>query len=406
MNNNVKILICLVLITALTGIANSSSGIVLPQVEYAGNPVFTGAMNYDSVTVRDLFLFKEPIDGNYYLFITGGNSTYWTIGVLNTMNPELTSWNDGGRILNIGEPGTWDSAGVGSPAVYDNTEVDGLYYMYYLGTNTTIGAVPTDYYQIGLATCSNIDGQYIKYSENPILKPTLSSFDSRMVYSNSLPIKVNATTWMILYSSYDYPPSTTPHWRIGQAYSDDLINWKKTGTAIPLHYYANEEEPEIISFNGRNYLFTQYVAGTMPQFRLEVYINALGDTTYTKWEWLGELSGGQPFDYVIGSPTVAVFNNDYITLMYDGDASNSHYGRKVGLSRLNADTPPPTPTPTPTPSPTITIPTTLPTTVITTIPTTIPTPTKTKTNCAKGICKPVKSKGVVAFIFQLFNIGE
>jgi hypothetical protein len=193
-------IIFLVMLILLLVSSTSACIIQFPQKEYPGNPVFSGTLPSNINGTREAYLYDQILNGNYYLFYDGesdgsgnGGVPVWTIGVANSTN--LTLWNDEGRILNVSASG-WDDAAVSDARIYNNTAVNGLYYMYYLGCNGVSDGIPATGYQIGLATSSAIDGPYTKYANNPIITNGIDGqFDSDLSYATDVPIKINSTTW-------------------------------------------------------------------------------------------------------------------------------------------------------------------------------------------------------------------
>ncbi|MHA1253773.1 MAG: hypothetical protein ACTSRP_27655, partial [Candidatus Helarchaeota archaeon] len=118
-------------------------------------------------------------------------------------------------MLKEGKKGEWDETGIFEPFIF----YDGKRYLLYYESETYSSEKD---WQIGLAISNKIDGPWTKYSKNPILRYTEKEgdFDKQAI----------ADPAVIFYKGkyhmfFDMFDGET--WRIGKAYSDDGIHWKK-----------------------------------------------------------------------------------------------------------------------------------------------------------------------------------
>jgi hypothetical protein len=226
-----------------------------PVVTYSGVP---GSWDQTGVAWGDTVL----VGSTYYMLVAGlSASGQWTIGVETSTN--LTTWNDNppgvtNPVLVASAP--WEGGSGGSlsgdavlKALDGITPVlgpDGNYWMAY-----------HDYaspYQIGLAYSSNLLS-WTKYSGNPILSATNSSWESGGLWVNSF-VEYDGTYYIFFYGT-----TGGQNFHIGYAWSNAATEfpaiWHQTQNYI-LPYGAagswdssDMEDPVIREFNGTFYLF-------------------------------------------------------------------------------------------------------------------------------------------------------
>lgn len=122
---------------------------------------------------------------------------------------------DKNPILKEGDPGDWDARGPREPFIL----FDGKKFFLYYESSTFKKKLD---WQIGLATAKKITGPWKKHPNNPILKYTnqIGDYDKQciadpcVIYHNG-----KYHMWFDMFDGKT--------WRIGKAYSNDGINWKK-----------------------------------------------------------------------------------------------------------------------------------------------------------------------------------
>lgn len=138
-------------------------------------------------------------------------------------NPDDWEWiKHQGPVLENGDPGSWESNGVGFPSVLLLNEV---YHMWY-------GGIRDDAVEIGHATST--DGiNWIKDSQNPVLKKgEAGSWDAGRVY---LPTVVHdGSIFHMWYIGANYGGIENS----GYATSEDGINWTKEQSKPPFDVHA------------------------------------------------------------------------------------------------------------------------------------------------------------------------
>ena len=154
------------------GYATSPDGIV--WTKYAGNPVMDvgplGTWDDSGILFPDV-IFSDSI---YQLWYAGWDSTNLRIGY--ATSADRINWIKyaGNPVLNLGEAGSWDSAGVTSPTVVYH---DGIYYMWYTGGEEMIPGIPFLNISFPGYAFSSDGINWTKYAENPI------SYDPSVVSS-------------------------------------------------------------------------------------------------------------------------------------------------------------------------------------------------------------------------------
>jgi len=181
-------------------------------VKYSGNPVLgptPGGWDAD-YTVSP----KVVYDGSTFrMWYDGGLAGATSIGYA-TSNDGITWTKYPNPVLTPGEPGTWDASQVGLGSVVWNGT---LFFMWYRANN----AVTFPNGAVGLAT--SMDGiNWIKYSSNPVLRPTEA--DQRYIAS---PFVVRYSLTNAYYMWYTGRSISDPESRILYATSFDGVNWFK-----------------------------------------------------------------------------------------------------------------------------------------------------------------------------------
>ena len=193
---------------ARIGYATSTDGIAWEK--HPGNPVLdmgeSGTWDDAGVT-RPTVLF----DGTKYrMWYSGGDGSYARIGYATSADGIVWEKYPGNPVLDVGASGTWDSTYVQCPTVlFDGT----MYRMWYVGLGPSL-------YKIGYATSA--DGiVWEKYPGNPVLDVGASgTWDDTYVWKST--VLFDGTEYQMWYTGYD-----GSYGRIGYATSADGIAWEK-----------------------------------------------------------------------------------------------------------------------------------------------------------------------------------
>lgn len=173
---------------------------------YSGNPIFTPAAATVYATFADVWYDA----GTYY------GAVHVDAGIaLKTSTDGKTGWVDVGMILTPGTAGAWDDLTVGVPALWKE---GATWHLLYRGTKAGV----TD--RTGHATATNPAGPWTRDPANPVLAPTLATWDaSGAEVSAGQPIKVGSTYYLF----YEADAGNARGRSLGIATSTDLSTWTK-----------------------------------------------------------------------------------------------------------------------------------------------------------------------------------
>ncbi len=302
-----------------------------------------GSEPYDDGGVRG-FYGMIKYNGTYYGTYTGndgvGAGSVWHICLANST--DMIHWNKMGVILEPSGSG-WDAAGLD---VANLIYKDGIFYLFYQGSPTTVNGVVAMPYQTGLATATSITGPYTRYAGNPIVSMgSAGQWDDASSYGSSI-TQLNSTTWMLFYTGFR---SGLPNgMQIGVMYSNDLYHWTKyannpisvsgglTGVEGPLvfnignHYYFDLGYQE--SVNG--YVFTD---------REVLYTNTTNDLLH--WEYYDSniAPGAQNWCLNQIGNGISYVEGNTVYLTYAGSnekpgTPTEYYYQKIGIMKATFDT--------------------------------------------------------------------
>jgi hypothetical protein len=233
---NLLLALALILVSgcgAAGGGDSSSPSVSTGFTKYGANPIYGPVAGYRAV--YSPYILVE--DGTFRMWHQESDVLHDNIGY--STSQDGTTFAFGGIALTHGysDPAvfsqsgnlscrisdradTWDCLHVGDPSV---VKVGAQYYMFYSGAASTDGRG-----DIGLALSP--DGvNWVKYSENPVLRRTPGSYDDwwaqqpSVIYDGSL-----------FHMWYSAKQDTSPvrEARIGYATSQDGINWTKQGVVL------------------------------------------------------------------------------------------------------------------------------------------------------------------------------
>jgi len=287
-------------------------------VEYANNPVLVGSESYDAAGVREAEIYAGGMEnGKYYMFYGGQDNTARSIGaapntgwsVCMATSPDLNTWTKRGKVLER-SAGGWDNA-------VDDGEVfkfGDTYYMYYLGCNGGGGA-----YLLGLATSSNIEGPYTKWSGNPISLGAAYATVSVSI----LPYSYGGYKYIMFYSG----GNGGSEWWIGVSFSSDLYHWT-TGTPVS-GLIQHEENTAMLNVGSRYFMLTNHFY----PFSLYMYENTTSDLL--SWKFVQVLLAPPTSGWDSGSVGMAstLYTNGKWYVFFDGTVSGGGlYDHKIGYA--------------------------------------------------------------------------
>jgi len=114
--------------------------------------------------VTDFCIIRSA--GTFHLFHIRGERWTWPLGYReidlgHAISTDLCTWTPVQPVLGPGAPGAWDETGIWAP---DIIEVDGVYYMFYTGSDAQNNQA------IGLASSADLR-QWDKHLSNPVITP-------------------------------------------------------------------------------------------------------------------------------------------------------------------------------------------------------------------------------------------
>lgn len=187
--------------------------------KYANNPVLTkGPSNWDNIAI-----------GQPTCLIENDTIKMWYVGVGIDMKARIchatsmdginwTKYNNGNPVLNVGNPGEWDSGWLDAPEIVKSPTG---YFLYYYGDTIQQSAEINSSY--GVATSP--DGiNWTKYSGNPVLiKGNLPDWDGKWIESPAVIYDNVSSTFKMWYNG------VATNWliKIGYATSPDGFIWTK-----------------------------------------------------------------------------------------------------------------------------------------------------------------------------------
>ncbi len=181
--------------------------------KYRQNPVFKigSAGEWDDEFVAHGYVFSE--ENKYYMYYSGCPGNIWREEIGLAISEDLITWQRYGNnpIIRVGKAGTWEGNHVSRCQVI---KINSKYHLYYAGHD---GGGE----RIGLATSENLH-KWKKYASNPVLDlGPKGSWDERSISDPR--INSIGKMYVMQYSGYDANGTG----RIGFAYSEDSLNWKK-----------------------------------------------------------------------------------------------------------------------------------------------------------------------------------
>jgi predicted GH43/DUF377 family glycosyl hydrolase len=202
-------LLAMGLFAGTLGLSSRAAG----QIEWhksLHNPMVSkgAAEGWDQSAVFSPAVLREG--GAFKMWYTGVNGRTYGIGHASSADGETWAKHAQNPLLRPGEPGDWDSAAVGYPAVLTSGSIYAMWYSGYDGRR----------WQIGFAI-SNDGVSWTKYPGNPVLEVgTGDAWDRNGVAGCS--VLLAGGQYTLWYSGRD---GNT--WRVGRATSFDGLTWTK-----------------------------------------------------------------------------------------------------------------------------------------------------------------------------------
>jgi len=188
--------------TSRIGYAESKDGLTFTM---RGSPVLQPEAAYEKDGgVEDPRLVE--IDGTFYLTYTGYNKTDAQLCL--ATSTDLIHWTRKGVILPA-DKGTWNTKWTKSGAIVP-AKINGLWWMYYLGTRTDSDGKDRDY--MGLANSPDL-AHWTDATPEPVLPRRAGAFDSRVMEPGPAPLMTSAGI-LLLYNGASEDLVYGPAWAL------------------------------------------------------------------------------------------------------------------------------------------------------------------------------------------------
>ncbi|MDA8218635.1 MAG: family 43 glycosylhydrolase [Dehalococcoidales bacterium] len=208
--------------------------------------------SYPGEYVADFCIVRR--DGEYHLLHIRGERWSWPLGygkseidLGHAVSADLRVWNPREPVLAAGTAGAWDEWGVWAPHVVEH---DGLYYLFYAGTDARGNQ------GIGLATSPDL-AVWHKHAASPLVRPGPWSDRERgqgVLAKDPMVWQEPGSGRFLMYYT-----ATTADGRacIATAVSTDLIEWRDLGPAFVEEdrSYTQCQSPFLVAHGGKFYLF-------------------------------------------------------------------------------------------------------------------------------------------------------
>lgn len=285
-------------------------------------------------------------DGYFWMFYDGAGPDGWRACL--ARSTDLVNWDLLGPVLNLGEPGTPDSAAATSPWVYFQ---DGLFHMFYLGTPSASPApdhVPQFPYLTLKAVAERPEGPWRKDYNNVPFSTVPGTYRGATASPGYI-VRVDGTYLQYFSASCEIqtPEGIRVERTLGLARAQNLEGpWEVLDEPIlPLEEQIENSSVYYDQTSGLWFLFTNHIGCEHdPVHGLLEYTDAVWvywSSDPLNWNPANKavvIDGlNCPWSHkVIGMPTVIPFEGR-LAVLYDapGGDSTSHMHRDIGLAWLD-----------------------------------------------------------------------
>jgi predicted GH43/DUF377 family glycosyl hydrolase len=293
----------------------------------------------DALGARDIWVFEDS--GRYFMHYDAAGPTGWL--ATRAESTDLHHWTATGPVLDLGSPGSKDSAS----ASYGTTYFDGkTWNMFYLGTPHTSPApdlVPAFPYLTLKAEAKSSTGPWIKVPDVVPFEPKPDTYYSATASPGQI-IRVGKEYLQFFSASTDHPIKRT----IGIARTKDL-NGSWIVDVAPILPPEEQVENSSLYFEPSNqtwFLFTNHVGIKRGvEYTDAVWVYWSKDLNHWDTKQKAIVLDGKNCKWskaAIGLPSV-IRKGNRLAIFYDapGGVSTSHMRRSVGLAWLSLPLHPP-----------------------------------------------------------------
>lgn len=289
---------------------------------------------------RDLWVFQDH--GTYYMHYDGAGPKGW-LACLAT-SPDLVNWTKKGPVLDLGKPGTADSAS----ASYGTAYFDGkTWHMFYLGTPHATPApdfIPAFPYQTMKAQSQSPAGPWIKQPQIVPFQCVPNTYYS--VTASPGQIVRQGKEYLMFFSAASQDQSGT-HRTIGIARTNTL-NGSWVIDPKPIVPPAEQIENTSLYFEKSNrywFLFTNHIGLEGGEYTDAIWVYWTKDLNHWNAANKAVILDGSNCQWsrkCLGLPGV-IPSGSRLAVLYDapGEDSESHMNRDIGLAWLKLPLVPP-----------------------------------------------------------------
>ena len=289
----------------------------------------------DRYGARDVWVFEDA--GRYFMHYDAAGETGWLCAL--ATSDDGIAWTKHGAVLELGAPGSSDSAS----ASYGVTYRDGTdWHMFYLGTPNVMmpGRVPAFPYQTHKARSSSPTGPWQKQPEVFPLQTRADSFYS--VTASPGAVLDHGGEYLQFFSAATIINDGSTKRTLGLARTADL-NAKWTIDSEPILPLEEQIENSSLYFEASSqtwFLFTNHIGirnNTLEEYTDAIWVYWSRDPT--RWNASDKAvvldEDNCHWSAIIGLPSV-VRIGDRLAIYYDGYTGKGfwHMGRDIGLAWL------------------------------------------------------------------------
>lgn len=294
----------------------------------------------DALGARDIWVFKQG--KTFYMHYDGAGPKGWLVCL--ATSPDLTHWTKKGAVMELGAPGSDDSASASYGVTY---KAGKTWHMFYLGTPHTSPApdlIPAFPYLTMKARSGGPTGPWVKQPGVVPFRCTPGTYYS--VTASPGQIIRHGHEYMMFFSAASQDDAGT-HRTIGIARTKDL-NGAWTVDPKPIFPPAMQVENTSLYYEKANktwFLFTNHIGLEGFEYTDAVWVFWTKHLNTWNPENRAVVLDGSNCTWskkCIGLPSVMPVGNR-LAVLYDapGGDSKSHMGRDVGLAWLQLPLVPP-----------------------------------------------------------------
>ena len=302
-------------------------------------PVLRHGDEVDRYGARDVFVFEHS--GKYFMHYDAAGEVGWLCAL--ATSDDGVNWTKRGAVLELGKPGTPDSASASFGTVFRSAQTPPNWHMFYLGTPNVSepGKVPAFPYQTLKARAQNPEGPWVKQPEVMSVAAVPGTFYADTASPGQ--VLEHGGEYLMFFSAAERVGSGTKR-TLGLARTPDL-NSAWTVDTEPLLPVDEQIENSTLYFEPTSslwFLFTNHIGihpDTLEEYTDAVWVYWSPDLTRWNPECKAVVLDGQNCIWspnILGLPSVVKIGSR-LALYYDGYTGEAlwHMERDIGLAWLD-----------------------------------------------------------------------